>query len=86
MLNHHNFKYQGPAGTLYATSPFGLVPLDFTKLENDKGYQYLLVITDVFTKFAVAMATKDKKKNRQLLHVFLLINGYFILGLLQNYI
>lgn len=36
--------------------------MDFTKLEKDnKGFQYLLVITEIFTKFAVAVTTKNQK-------------------------
>ncbi|BFZ00191.1 hypothetical protein BsWGS_03230 [Bradybaena similaris] len=36
--------------------------MDFTKFETDrKGFQNLLVITDIFSKFTVAIPTKDQK-------------------------
>lgn len=50
------------AATLCAPQPFDLISVDFTKLEKDnRGFQNLQIITDVFTKFSVAVPTKDQK-------------------------
>lgn len=42
-----------------------MVVIDFTLLEsNSKGYEYVVVIIDVFTKYTVADPTIDKKTTR----------------------
>ncbi|KAK7095552.1 hypothetical protein V1264_006942 [Littorina saxatilis] len=51
-----------PMGHLLATRPLEVVAMDFTTLEKSSdGKEDVLVITDVFTKFTVAVATKDQK-------------------------
>ena len=50
-----------PPGHLLATAPLEVVAMDFTKLEvSADGKEDVLVLTDVFTKWTVAVATKDK--------------------------
>jgi hypothetical protein len=46
--------------SILATRPLEVVCMDFTKLEPACGKEDVLVITDVFTKFTVAVATKDQ--------------------------
>lgn len=69
-------KYQGPARMLLATKPYELLSHDFTKLERDnKGFQY----KEVFSKFMVAVPTKDQKAST--VAKFLLEKWIFYLGL-----
>ena len=49
-----------PMESILATRPLEVVCLDFTKLERACGKEDVLVITDVFTKFTVAVPTKDQ--------------------------
>ena len=50
-----------PPGHLLATAPLEVVAMDFTKLEvSADGKEDVLVLTDVFTKWTVAVATKDQ--------------------------
>jgi hypothetical protein len=48
-----------PLVPIVSTQPLELVCMDFLKLEPSQGYQNILVITDHFTKFAVAVPTKN---------------------------
>ena len=53
-----------PLVTMHATKPLELVCLDYLSLERSKGgYQNILVITDHFTKFAVAYPTRNQTAN-----------------------
>lgn len=50
-----------PMGHLLATKPLEVVSIDFTVLEpSSDGKENVLVITDVFTKFAITVVTKDQ--------------------------
>ena len=50
-----------PPGHLLATAPLEVVAMDFTKLEvSADGKEDVLVLTDVFTKWTKAVATKDQ--------------------------
>ena len=49
-----------PMESILATRPLEVVCMDFTILEPACGKENVLVITDVFTKFTVAVATKDQ--------------------------
>ncbi|KAJ8006768.1 hypothetical protein DPEC_G00110640 [Dallia pectoralis] len=49
-------------GSLLASKPFEVVAMDFTVLERSSdGRENVLVLTDVFSKFTVAVPTKDQK-------------------------
>ena len=49
-------------GHVLASRPLEVVAVDFTSLErSNDGYEHLLLITDVFTKFTQAYPTKDQK-------------------------
>ena len=51
-----------PMGTLKATAPLEVIAMDFTVLEqSSSGYENVLILTDVFTKFAWAIPTKDQR-------------------------
>ncbi len=53
---------QGELGEVTATRPFETLSMDYLSLEYDTyGYGHVLVITDVFTKFAFAVPTKNEK-------------------------
>ena len=53
-----------PMGHLLASRPLEVVSMDFTTLEKaTDGRENVLVLTDVFTKFTVAVPTKDQKAN-----------------------
>ena len=50
-----------PMGHVLATKPLEVVAMDFTVLEPAKdGRENVLVLTDVFTKFTVAVPTRDQ--------------------------
>jgi transposase InsO family protein len=52
---------RAPMCHLTASQPLELVCIDFLGLEESKGkFQYILVITDVFTKYAWAIPTKNQ--------------------------
>ena len=49
-------------GHLIAHNPLNLVCLDFTKVDPSKGgKENVLVMTDAFTKFSVAVTTNNQK-------------------------
>ena len=51
-----------PMGTLRATAPLEVLSMDFTILEpSSDGYENVLVFTDVFTKFAWAVPTRNQR-------------------------
>ena len=54
-----------PLVNITSTYPMEIVCMDFLTLEPSKGgYQHLLVITDHFTKFAVAIPTRNQTAKR----------------------
>lgn len=54
-------KIRPPMGSLLASKPLEVVAVDFTVLERSSdGFENVLVITDVFTKFTIAVPTKDQ--------------------------
>ena len=54
-------KKQTDLGRVTASRPFEMLSMDFLKLdENEKGYKKVLVVTDVFTKYAFAFPTKNE--------------------------
>ena len=55
-------KTKTPMGKVLATRPLEVLALDYTVLEpSSNGMENVLVMTDVFTKFSVAVPTKDQK-------------------------
>ena len=55
-------KRKTPVGRLSATRPLAVLAIDFTVLEpSSDGRENSLVITDVFTKYTVAMATRNQR-------------------------
>ena len=55
-------KLRSPLGRLMATQPLEVVAMDFTMLEpSSDGRQNVLVITDVFSKFTIAVPTHNQK-------------------------
>jgi transposase InsO family protein len=51
---------QAPLVPIQSSQPLELVCMDYLSLEASRGYGNVLVITDHFTKFAVAIATKNQ--------------------------
>lgn len=51
---------RAPLHPMSASYPFELVSMDFMKLERSEGYEQVLVLTDYFTKFAVAIACRNQ--------------------------
>ena len=51
---------RAPMVPIISTQPMELVCLDYLSLEPSKGYGNTLVITDLFSKFAQAYATKNQ--------------------------
>ena len=55
-------KTKTPMGKVLATRPLEVLALDYTVLEpSSNGMENVLVMTDVFTKFSVAVPTRDQK-------------------------
>ena len=51
-----------PMGSILATKPLEVLAMDFTLLEPaSDGRENVLVLTDVFTKFTIAIPTRDQK-------------------------
>ena len=52
---------QVPLGTITISHPSEIIIADFLHMDScSKGYQYKLVVTDEFTKFTKAYATRNK--------------------------
>ncbi|KAJ8372062.1 hypothetical protein AAFF_G00295250 [Aldrovandia affinis] len=55
---------QAPLVSITTTCPLELVAMDFLKLPlSTDGYQYVLVVTDHFTKYSWAIPTRDQMAN-----------------------
>ena len=47
--------------SIESQNPFGIVSMDFLKLDKARGgYEYVSVVTDHFTRYVQAYATKNK--------------------------
>ena len=54
-------KVRTPMGSLLASKPLEVLAIDFTILEkSSNGIENVLVMTDVFTKYTVAVPTRDQ--------------------------
>ena len=52
---------RAPPSSILASRPLEMVSMDFTLLERDKhGYENVLVLTDTYTRFAVAVPTRNQ--------------------------
>ena len=52
---------RAPLVPIESQNPFGIVSMDFLKLDKARGgYEYVLVVTDHFTRYVQAYATKNK--------------------------
>lgn len=51
---------RAPLVNIITAYPLELVCMDYLTLEPSKGYENILVITDHFTKYALAIATKNQ--------------------------
>ena len=51
---------RAPLIPMVVTAPFEMVSIDFLHLDRCQGYEYVLLVTDQFTRFAQAYATRKK--------------------------
>jgi transposase InsO family protein len=57
-------KINPPIENFLANQPFGVVAIDYTKMEpSSDGRENVLVITDIYSKFTQAVVTRDQKAN-----------------------
>ena len=64
-------RIRTPVSSLLATKPLEILAIDFTVLEPAfDGRENVLVMTDVFSKFTVAISTKDQKAKLQPKHLY----------------
>ena len=69
-------KTKTPMGRLSATRPLEVLAIDFTVLEpSSDGRENVLVITDVFTKYTVAVATRNQRAETV---ARILVNEWFL--------
>ena len=52
---------RAPLVPIAASAPFELVCIDFLHLDKSQGHEFVLLLTDHFTPFTQAYATKDEK-------------------------
>jgi transposase InsO family protein len=68
-------RIRPPIKSLIAQKPLEIVAIDFTMLElSSDGKENVLVMTDVYTKFTIAVPTKDQKASTVAKH---LVNDWF---------
>ena len=58
----HYLAVKTPMTSIIATKPLEVLAMDFTQLEPaSDGRENVLALTDVFTKFTVAVPTRDQR-------------------------
>ena len=60
LLSKSPINNRAPLVNIVTTYPLELACMDYLILEQAKGVEYALVITDHFTKYALAIATKNQ--------------------------
>ena len=62
VLAKESSQVKNPLGTIQASKPLEVIAIDYTLLDkSSSGLENVLVITDVFSKYTVAIPTKDQK-------------------------
>ena len=56
-----NEAERAPLVPVIANAPFEMVCIDFLHLDKCQGFEYVLMVTDHFTKFTQTYATRNKK-------------------------
>ena len=51
---------KAPLVPIMASSPFEVICIDFLHLDKSQGYEHILIVTDHFTRFSQAYATKNE--------------------------
>ena len=70
-------------GNLLAKHPLDILAMDFTLLEKSSdGFENVLVLTDVFTKFTLAIPTKNQKAST--VAKLLVYNWFYKFGILNH--
>lgn len=60
--DHPPIQIRGSCGSFIATKPIEMVAMDLAMLErNNREFENVFVLTDVFSKYKVAVATKDEE-------------------------
>ena len=66
-----NVLHKAPLVPILASCPFEMVCIDFLKLDRCKGgFEYVLAVTDHFTRFSQAYATKTKSSKATAMKMF----------------
>ena len=55
-----NIPEKAPLVPIHATSPFEMISIDYVKVDKCRRFEYILVVTDHFTRFSQAYPTRNK--------------------------
>ena len=70
---------KAPLVPILASSPFEMICIDFLHLDKSQGYEHVLIVTDHFTRFSQAYATKNETSltaAKKLFNEFILQFGF----------